>query len=511
MDNQALFDDYLRVCFNLPNTGGAADLMHPIRNRVQQQGILTFRNLQSISRKDISTVCMNIRKPGGMELDGAGVLVPDRGTAVPALLELNLQKLWYYARYSYMTHTSRNMDPNEVTVMTLETFHQFLSNFEAAPPMPGVFTTLNQARVFFENLDDYFSRKLGVSGFPLSYVTREGPPTATRDGIMDPSPHEDLFNFGRHDGVYWALDNSEVHQVMRSVLHGSTYYIHMASFERSRNGHASYWGTRNAVLGNSANRAVVAQAEETISKISFDGKSKNFDFMRFVNKISRAFLDLGPDNQFNSEKKVTKLLKAINDSTLIAAKATIMATPHLRIDYDATVAYLQEIISTARASNARNDNRNLSSMQHRDGNRSGGRGGRFGRGGGGGRGRGGRGGRSGRGRGDRLKSNNHYNPNDPAAYVGGPGWNLMTDEQKVTARAARLAAGVGGKRHRDQDVTIQLAAINSRLQALPMPAAPPAPAPAAPAPVVGIGATASQRPNRPQLYRMDGNGHLIPQ
>ena len=475
---------YLTGTFGLTSVG--------LRAALCDKGLESFAMLAELSCADVSACCKNVRRPGGHLLVN-GAEVPNRGHDVSIVLENRLCMLWYFCRYMYMTQ--RRPDPVDASLANLQSVRQYMMNLDKNPAKPGLFEGPAKARNFFEELDDYLSRAPGAGGLPLAYVTRKTPAISTPDsGYFQPSVEDDMHARGRHDGMFWVLDNNEVFAVLRACLHGTQWYTWIKPFQRTRNGNGAYQAARNQFLGPSEQRAQTAEADTIIETLTFDGRNRNFTFAKFTTKLTKAFLDQGPDDQMSDEKKVTKLLKAIKCPNLTASKSTIMATEHLKTDYQAAVSFLQEQVSTELAATRGRpqDSRNVSSLD------------RSSRGGRGGRGRGGRrGGRGGRGRGGGAT---RFDPANPNAYLARATWVAMTPAQQEAARAARTSGGHVPKRKREEQIVCTLASVTTNLES--MQARLSEIAVGSPGRMVGS-ATTTPAASTPATYTIDSHGNFI--
>ena len=318
-----------------------------------EQGLDTIDGYNNLELEDIPRVCNNIRKPGGMMVDEDGDMVPNRGTPISVLIEARLKMLWLYCRYCNITQREPDFDDDEdiPTLEALADLNSWLKSFPDSKNVkePPQFPGQQKAKKWFETVDEWAARTKGPSGFPLAYVLREQHAIPAEDeGWFEPSIDEDLFNRGQHPvpgtaAPHWRGDNTMVWNMLKQTIHPTKEFTWIKSFERAKNGNAAYWAMKHVMMGPGVTRAIRAEADKIIQNTKYDGKAKGFAFDKMVTALAQAFID--SEIQWTEERKVQKLLNAITDSSLIAAKHAIMASTTLRDSYQDSVNYLQELVA----------------------------------------------------------------------------------------------------------------------------------------------------------------------
>ena len=318
-----------------------------------EQGLDTMDGFNHLRLEDISRICSNIRRPGGMMVDDNGDLVPNRGTPISVLIETRLKQLWFFFRYAYMTQREPDFadDMDVPTLEVLADLDSWISSFDDPKDVekPPTFPGQEKAKKWFESFDEFADRTKGPSGVPLGYVLREQHHIPADDtGWFLPGMDEDLFNRGRHPvagvrAALWMADNTVLWNMLKHTVHPTNHFTWLKAFEKTKNGNAAYWALKHVMLGPGVTRALRARADAIIQTTKYDGKAKGYSFDKMVTRLTQAFID--SDIDWDEERKVQKLLQAIDDSTLLAAKHAIMASPTLRVNYQDTVNYLQELVS----------------------------------------------------------------------------------------------------------------------------------------------------------------------
>lgn len=445
------------------------------RQALNAQGLQAFDDLENLTDNDVKDICKNVRQPGGTipnpvaiaNPDNAAIpaAIPNRGVNMSFLAEKRLRQLRYYIYH--MHRIQRTFVPNQATLHRLTEVWAELKEKEDEKnddvPEVEKLTRVEQVRKTIEDIDDACNTKLGSSGAPLAYITRdrvelpENVDGENDPGFGRPSYKEELIRRTRHEGPSYAADNSLLWNVLRAALHGGPGWNWIQQFARRQDGRGAYFAMKGHYLGESFQARTKAQADRVMETVFYDGKARNFTFEKYCEKLNAAFEDLAQaGEELTTSRKVRKLLTGITDPVLAHAKTQVLATPHLKNDYTQAMNFIAEFADTSESMRTRT--RNISSMS-RDGGGRGqqGRGGR-------GRGRSGRFGRGrGRGRGGRGRGATHFDPSNPGKYYDYNAWLTFTPEQQQQVRDARggsskrkVAALAGtedddNKRHKDSD------------------------------------------------------------
>jgi uncharacterized membrane protein YgcG len=444
--NQAALLNYLTNTLLFPVT---------LRQAVLDEGVQAIDDFINQTDKDVKNICKNIRSPGGTIANplagdpGQPAEIPNRGITVGFVYEKRLRQLRYYR-----WHLHRIQRPWNAVQASLARLNELWTRFELEesakdnePAYPEPFKKIEDVRKVIENIDDWLDRRLGVRGSPLAYVTRPevlppGHPDLPDEldpGFGLPTLHAELVRRTRHDDQYYRQDQIEVWNMLRHVAHGGPGWSWISTYARQQDGREAYLSFKRHYLGESFTARTVAAADRTLETIFYDGKARNFTFEQFSEKLTKAFTDLGENEEpYSDAKKVRKLLAAIVDPALNSAKTTVLATPNLRSSYDEALNFLAEVADTQKQMQGRH--RNISSVrgspQGRGGRASSGRSGRSG----GGRGRG-RGGRSGNQR-------SAFDRRDPGRTYSPQEWRTLTEDERAQVRTSRenrkrKAAAVG--------------------------------------------------------------------
>jgi len=311
---------------------------------------------------------------------------------------------------------------------------------EKDPPEDSVanFTDGCNKKLWIESIQQYFALRKGQALVPLLYVIRlqEAVP-AVDPGFGLPSFEEDIESRGRLDGQFWRADNRAVWLFLKSKCHGTTAWTTIVEHQRAANGRGAFLALVNQYLGRDVQRSLLKKAVTTLEKLTFDGRSRNWTFDKFVGSMRQCFVDMGEANQLSEERKVMALQSAWQVPGLGHLDA--MMQQNYNDDFNGAVTFLGEQMANLKLKNgaanrtvaaattqpAADSKRKLKAMQRAQ-KRSGGK---F------------------RGKSDkdshaRKKPNAKYNAKDPKAYVSKQAWSTMSEDEKATARRERAAAGI---------------------------------------------------------------------
>ena len=399
---------------------------------LQEQGLNSVDDLLDFTDEDITQICRNCRRPGGVLPDGT----PDPGVNVGHAMALKLKMLRFYRKH--LERVQRHWVANTATVARLRAlWKQKEAEEEEAEDddMPDKLTNINTVREVLENIQHYFLHHRGTNGIPLAYVIRERVALPVNDpGWGQPSYDGELIARAPHNGVTFDTNNATVWQVIRHVAHEGPGWNWVVPFARTTDGRGAYLALYEHYMGDAFQERIRARADALLARTFYDGRSRQFTFERYCEVINRAIQDLVESGEDVPEpRRIRIFTQGIRETRLQTAVATVLATPNLRGDFTAAVNYISQFVDL-HAAHAQATHRVVSATGRGGGGRGGrgfyggrGRGGRFGRGGGrGGRGHfGGRG--RGRGRGGHVE-NRYYQPEE---------WAQLSPDERTRVRTLR--------------------------------------------------------------------------
>jgi hypothetical protein len=220
-----------------------------------------------------------------------------------------------------------------------------------------------------EGVISYFNSSLTKDFIPLSYIIREQ--DKTQPDIVYDSEHQRLVAITPHRGTEFKHDNGVVFDFLKTWTINGPAYPWMKQFSITRNGRAAWKALLTYYEGTAARDRVKEAEYASIANAKYYGEKKKFSLETYVNIHQEAYQDLRQNDEVIPEdKRVQDLLTGIKDTSLNAAKQTILAIPELRMDFAATVSHLATSLQMNAA--LMPDNRNISGVSSGKGNNGGG-------------------------------------------------------------------------------------------------------------------------------------------
>ena len=367
--------------------------------------------------------------------------------------ETRIGQLVHFCKLRYILQ--RPLAFGAATLENIEAVSVWFEQLEEDPAETtvAVFSDGCNKKQWFESITGYLGLKKGkASGVPLLYVIRE---EAQLPGDGDDPGYggyntfnDELIRRGRHNGHFWRSDNGEVWTFLRSKCHGTTAWTTIVAFQTTKNGRQAFLALLGQFLGADAKSLLLKRAERTLDSITFDGRSRNWTFDKFVGRLRESFIDLGPENQLTEERKVNKLMQAWQVSTLAHLGAVVSSNPAFRSNFNNCVNFLSQQLTQQQLMNrgpGRNvaavaqegidsNNKQLAELQaqikslnrkledKRGGKKKPGK--------------------------TPAKKNvaSKFNPSNPGAYIPRAQWVKLSDEDKAKARAARDKDGIKSRK-----------------------------------------------------------------
>ena len=369
--------------------------------------------------------------------------------------ETRIGQLVYFCKLRYLLQ--RPLAFGAATLDNIEAVAVWFEQLEEDPDegSVAVFSDSCNKKQWFESITAYFGLKKGKSsGVPLLYVIREV--AALPQDADDPGYgryntfNDELIRRGRHDGHFWRPDNAEVWTFLRGKCHGTTAWPTIVAFQPTKNGRGAFLALLGQFLGADAKSLLLKKAETTLEKITFDGRSRNWTFDKFIGRLRESFIDLGTGNQLSEERKVNKLMQAWHVSSLSHLNAFVTSNPTYKYDFNACVNYLSEQLTHQQLMN-KAPGRNVAALSQDSMDCD-----------------------------DQIDSNNRqiaqlksqikslnkklerkkgggkspsktpieknkspkFDPSNPGAYIPRPQWEKLSEEERAQARAAREKKGI---------------------------------------------------------------------
>jgi hypothetical protein len=353
-------------------------------NAIIAQGLTDIQDLRMLNPTDVKVICDGARKPGGSTINATGVVVPNLGAAIPAILQTRLTLAVTAA--IYYASVDRPISPAIMGWPHIRHFrdlNQINSNWTVPETLPILSKSLPIMKMI-ELLHGQFRKLLGVRMIPLAYVVR---PSAAVEPIASAPlrpvasstlPYSERFT-GFHDEQIlrashthpqFGEDNAVVLDIILNCLQTSGYMSSIKPFIRLRDGRGALLALEGQNLGRHKWDTVIQKAEHVVLRIKFNGNNPRFPLRRHVNNHRDAHNDMirandadGFDYQVPDERtRVQRFLHSLEckDPRIIAAKANVVGDPARENDFETAVEYFLQVAPPKLSDNNRNESHNVS-------------------------------------------------------------------------------------------------------------------------------------------------------
>ena len=347
-DNEAAMAQYLEDELGVEN-----DLM---RERIQAAGFSTLRILVKKEPDFAKKVCNVVRK-------GTGGVAASKD--VPVTVEEGMRQLILMTRYLYVTQ--RELDYDQLHEINRDALQAWMDDNQKNSPdnmdSVAVFNDSLNKKAWFETIIGWLTIKVGPSGLPLVYAVRNGAAALTE---VLPDPDEegdydaDLAANGRHNGHFWRGDNKAVWIYLKLKVEGTTAWSAIKGM--TNDGRRAFFTLRDAYLGGSVLRMLMKRAESTLSRIVFDGRSKNWTLSKHLSKMREAFDDMrASGNALTPMMEVEKLTASFQYEPLKHLTTQINVTPLYQDNFEQAAAFITSEMHALKLKNG-TDNRGVGSL-----------------------------------------------------------------------------------------------------------------------------------------------------
>ena len=137
----------------------------------------------------------------------------------------------------------------------------------------------------------------------------------------------------------------------------------ISGYERTKNGRGAFLALIAQFLGPDVRQLLRRQADTFLEHARYDATSKNFTFDKFTSRMRQAFEDMGPNDQFSEERKVTKLMQAFQVPSMAHLDALVTSNPRYSQSFESTVAFLKDQMTALKTKNEGYKKRQISQVQ----------------------------------------------------------------------------------------------------------------------------------------------------
>ena len=232
------------------------------------------------------------------------------------------------------------------------------------------------SRVMLEDIDSWLGKAYGQGNILLCYVTRECVNPALNlanpdPGFTRPSIEAELIRRAIHTDDVYQENNKKVWLMIRAVTHKTDAWSIVKGFARAENGRSAYLALVAQYRGRGHVNRIKTEARNTLDRIFWNGKARNFSWDTSTTKLQGAFDDLEAhgDNRTDEHRVTTLLEKVEKDTGLAAACTYVRNDANLATDFRAALEYLTgEVLALSRLRERARDTRHIAAVGSGRGN-----------------------------------------------------------------------------------------------------------------------------------------------
>jgi hypothetical protein len=325
------------------------------------QGLSSLEDFVGLTDEDITSMCSNARKPGGIIQNPEWVaggnmpqMIPNPGAQVGHFHEIRLRQLRFYRNYLSIVQRPM-MTAQAIAQATLARLiaawalylkiEQGAKDDDSSIELPEKLKNQDDARKILEDLDDYLKKRRNIQGVPMSYLIRDdenAPDIASDPGYATPSFDDEMIRRASYIGEIYITDNRALWSIVRHITHDGPGWVWVSTHARSMNGRQAYLDLKSHYLGAGFTNEITNHADSILHETFYDGKKRSFTFENYAELITKAFDDLTEAGEtIDDQRKVRRLLSHIYAPTLIPAKTVINSDTHYRDNYQNTISFLK--------------------------------------------------------------------------------------------------------------------------------------------------------------------------
>ncbi len=210
-------------------------------------------------------------------------------------------------------------------------------------------------QVWKESILTYLNSKTGQGGLPLSYITRENDVPLIQ--VVYATVHEQLVNCAILHGSEYDTNNGIVYDLLQSLTLNGPAWMWINAFHRPRDGRNAWKSLINFYEEDSTKTRNKQECYDAISKATYQGPKRNFNFNSYVSihqQVHQDLIRLGEPIPVN--KKVRDFLNGITDPPCSNIRLPTLANNKYMKSFLLTMNYISSAIDLV--------NKNTSSSSH---------------------------------------------------------------------------------------------------------------------------------------------------
>jgi hypothetical protein len=205
---------------------------------------------------------------------------------------------------------------------------------------------------WFKSIDNYFRRTLGVRGATLNWVYRaEAYP---KHGTKYPTITDEIKATLLLEGAHFEEDSRAVYDVIASSTLGTTSYVYVKKFEKSRNGRLALLDLKFQFGGEAYDLTRSVAANDVIRSATFTGPTRKYTYDQHVSKFGEA-------------SKVRLFCKSLKEKFMKASAIDMQMNKETASSLSLAMAHLKSVRELQVADGANKDGRQVSELGKRKG------------------------------------------------------------------------------------------------------------------------------------------------
>ncbi len=206
-----------------------------------------------------------------------------------------------------------------------------------------------------EAIVEFLRGNLGVTGIPLAYVVRENQAIAAdpadgwatlQDEMINRAP---IVNAANVRTDTFITDNQRTWVLISTICRESECWTYVKRGQRTRDGRLAFRSMYNHYLGPNAVDNMANSAERKLTRTTYEGEKKRWNFEKFTNVHMNAHHTLEGLTRYgyagiDERSKVRYLIDGVKTPSLDAVKTRIMSDAALRGNFSGCVTLYRDMI-----------------------------------------------------------------------------------------------------------------------------------------------------------------------
>jgi hypothetical protein len=198
-------------------------------------------------------------------------------------------------------------------------------------------------KIWKENFDTYLHSKIGQASIPLAYIIRES--NTPIPGLIHRTAHDQQVAGAILSGPEYNRNNGTVYDLLQSLTVNGPAWPWVSAHQRSRDGRSAWKSLVSYYEGDSMRTRSKQECYDAISKATYRGPCRNYDFNTYVHTHQQAHQELiRLGEPISKNKKVRDFLQGITDPQCTTIKLNVLSNTALLNDFSQAINYIASAI-----------------------------------------------------------------------------------------------------------------------------------------------------------------------